>query len=210
MTPATTYLPPGWRESTLGEVCDVIADGTHYTPSYVENGIPFYSVENVTRDDFANVKYISIAEHQRLIRRCHPRRGDILMTRIGSLGETKLLDWSVDASIYVSLALLRPSRKVDGNYLYAFTKSRTFVKAVEDRSLLWAVPKKINMGDIAHVPVLVPDNPGEQRAIAEVLLTLEEQVAKLERMIAKKQAIKQGMMQQLLTGRTRLPVEAAS
>ncbi|MDB9845790.1 restriction endonuclease subunit S [Acidimicrobiales bacterium] len=202
---STIDLPDGWRQATLGELCDVIADGTHYTPAYVDRGIPFYSVENITRDDFVNVKYISPAEHRRLVKRCRPMRGDILMTRIGSLGKTKLLDWDVDASIYVSLALLRPSLQVDGQYLYAFTKSQDFVKSVEDRSLLWAAPKKINMGDIEHVDVLVPSSSAEQKAIADAVIASEGHVAALDRMIAKKEAIKQGMMQELLTGRTRLP-----
>jgi type I restriction enzyme S subunit len=196
---------PGWQERTLGEICSVITDGTHYTPTYVDHGVPFYSVESVTGDDFANVKYISAEEHRRLARRCRPKRGDILMTRIGSLAETKFLDWDVDASIYVSLALLRPGRGVDGRYLYAFTKSRRFVKAVEDRSLIWAAPKKINMRDIGLVPVSLPIDANEQRAIADVLFALEHQLRTLERFVAKKQAIKQGLMQQLLSGRTRLP-----
>lgn len=45
----------------------------------------------------------------------------------------------------------------------------------------------------------------EQRAIARILEATDDLIAALEQMIAKKQAIKQGMMQQLLTGRTRLP-----
>jgi type I restriction enzyme S subunit len=127
------------------------------------------------------------------------------MTRIGSLADTKLIDWDVDASIYVSLALLRPNKSIDGRYLFTFTKSKMFVKAVEDRALLWAVPKKINMGDIAHVPILLPVSRHEQSAIASVVLDAEKNIQTLERLIAKKQAIKQGMMQQLLSGRTRLP-----
>lgn len=203
---AATALPTGWSELTLGDVCSSITDGTHYTPNYVtRGGVPFYSVESITNDNFTNVKQISIAEHRRLVRRCRPERGDILMTRIGSLAETKYIDWNIDASIYVSLALLKPGPSIDGRYLYAYTKSSEFVRAVEDRALLWAAPKKINMGDISGVPISVPSNLSEQHAIADVLFTLEDNVKCLERLIAKKQAIKQGMMQQLLTGRTRLP-----
>jgi type I restriction enzyme, S subunit len=196
-----------WKESSLGELCDLITDGTHYTPAYVSRGVPFYSVENITNDDFVNVKYISPEEHRVLARRCRPQRGDILMTRIGSLGETKYLDCDVDASIYVSLALLRPGKRIDGRYLYAFTKSRRFVRAVEDHSLLWAAPKKINMGDIGRVPLLLPSNLDEQRAIADIIFALEGQMKMLGSRLIKARAIKQGVMQQLLTGRTRLPVQ---
>ena len=91
-----------WGVLELQELCTHIVDGTHYTPKYVPDGIPFYSVENVTADDFTNVKYISENEHNLLIRRCNPQRGDILLTRIGSLGDTKLIDWDVNATMCLS------------------------------------------------------------------------------------------------------------
>src|SRR5690606_29891416 len=143
-----------WEKKTLGEICNAIMDGTHFTPTYVNDGIPFYSVENVTADNFKNTKFITYQEHSRLIKRCKPEKGDILMTRIGSLGDTKLIDWDVNASIYVSLALLKVNKQaIDANYLYCYTKSRQFRKDVELRSLLNAIPQKINMGDISGVPI---------------------------------------------------------
>ncbi len=126
------------------------------------------------------------------------------MTRIGSLANTKLIDWDVEASIYVSLALLRPGRQVDPGYLYAYTLSRRFIQDVEDRSLLWAIPKKINMGDISHVPVLLPASRKEQQAIAEVVRDSERALASLRGLLAKKAAILQGAMQELLSGGVRL------
>lgn len=189
----------------LSELCSTIIDGTHFTPRYVESGVPFYSVENVTADDFENTKFISIVEHEHLTRRCRPERGDILLTRIGSLGDTKLIDWAVDASIYVSLALLKLRDHVSREYVYRYTKSQYFVRDVEKRSLLNAAPKKINMGEIGEVPVLVPPTIDEQNAIATALKDIDDLIASLDALIAKKRDIKQAVMQQLLTGKTRLP-----
>ena len=56
-------------------------------------------------------------------------------------------------------------------------------------------------GELVHVPVSV----AEQQSISAILKDVDALVSKLERLIAKKRAIKQGMMQELLTGRTRLP-----
>jgi type I restriction enzyme, S subunit len=69
----------GWVVKKLGEVCIYINDGTHHTPRYVNEGIPFYSVENVTSDNFKHVKFITKEEHEELIKRCKPERGDILL-----------------------------------------------------------------------------------------------------------------------------------
>lgn len=192
-----------WAASPLGSVCRSIVDGTHFTPMYVESGIPFYSVENVTADDFINTKFISPQEHRVLLRRCKPERGDILLTRIGAIGDTKLIDWDVDASIYVSLALLKCGDGIEPAFLHAYTKSKQFVRDLEERSLLNAAPRKINMGEIGKVLIPLP-NADEQRAIAEVLDAMDAEIVALEEKFVKAHQIKQGMMQDLLTGRVRL------
>ena len=96
----------GWVEKSLGDI-GVIKDGTHQTPKYFEQGIPFYSVENVTANDFVNTKFISPKEHNYLTKNWKIEKGNILMTRIGSIGVCKYVDWEVEASFYVSLALLK-------------------------------------------------------------------------------------------------------
>src|SRR6266404_2484745 len=146
-------IPEEWEVIPLAGLCRSICDGTHFTPQYVEQGIPFYSVENVTADDFTNTKFISEAEHAVLIKRCKPERGDILMTRItaGVIGDTRILDWDVNASIYVSLALLKPNSRIVPEYLYRYSKSSAFIQDVERRALINATPKKINMRDIGAI-----------------------------------------------------------
>jgi len=192
-----------WVLKRLGEVCRLIVDGTHFTPRYVESGIPFYSVENVTANEFTSTKFISAEEHFQLVKRCKPERGDILLTRIGSIGDTKLIDWNVEASIYVSLALLKIGDHIDAGYLYCYSKCRQFIKDMEDRSLMNASPKKINLRDIGDVPVPVPDR-SEQIAIAGILSDMDAELSALKAKLAKARQLKQGMMQELLTGRIRL------
>ncbi|AQT58758.1 restriction endonuclease subunit S [Cellvibrio sp. PSBB023] len=199
-------IPQDWDSIHLSNLCRSICDGTHFTPTYVSNGIPFYSVENITANDFVNTKFISEAEHALLIKRCKPERGDILMTRItaGIIGDTKLLDWDVNASIYVSLALLKPNNYVASEFLYRYTKSSAFIRDVERRALINATPKKINMSEIGTIPIPVPSNKAEQKIIAASLSDADELVIGLSKLIAKKRNIKQATMQQLLTGKTRL------
>jgi type I restriction enzyme S subunit len=62
----------------------------------------------------------------------------------------------------------------------------------------------LSRSDILQKKLPIPPL-SEQRAIAEVLSDVDELIAALDRLIAKKRAIKQGAMQQLLTGKTRLP-----
>jgi type I restriction enzyme S subunit len=198
-------FPNDWDVASLSTLCCSISDGTHFTPHYVTQGIPFFSVENVTANDFTNTKYISEADHAVLVKRCNPEKGDILMTRIGSLGDTKLLDWDVVASIYVSLALLKPNKVVSPEYLYRYTKSRTFILDVEKRSLLNAAPKKINMGSIGAIPIPFPKSITEQKEIAKALRDADDLINSIGQLIDKKRLVMQGAMQKLLTGKARLP-----
>jgi len=198
-------IPVDWEVRTLREVCRQIVDGTHFTPTYTREGVPFYSVENVTANDFKHVKFISIKDHELQNKRCNPERGDILMTRIGSLGDTRFIDWDVKASIYVSLALLKVGEGIDPCFLYAYSRSHDFRQSVENRSLMSAVPKKINMGAIGDVPVPVPPTDAEQAAVAEVLSDVDEAIAAVDAVIAKKRVLKTATMQALLSGTRRLP-----
>ena len=197
-------IPEDWEISSLRQICSYINDGTHHTPKYVDNGVPFYSVENVTANDFHNTKFITNEEHERLIKRCKPEKGDILLTRIGTLAKTKLVDWDVDASIYVSLALLKLNDKMDSGYVYSYTKSNRFHTDVKKRSLVNATPQKINMADIGDVPIIYPLSTKEQVEIDSVLSDMDKEIDTLGQRLNKTQQLKQGMMQELLTGRTRL------
>jgi len=195
-------IPEDWRMVRLGDIA-TIKDGTHQTPKYVSFGVPFYSVEQVTSRNFSDTKYISPEEHKFLTRSCKIERGDLLMTRIGSIGDCKLIDWEVDASFYVSLALLK-IHGASANYVEQYSKSLSFKSEVELHSLPSAIPKKINLGPISDIRLPIP-SPEEQYAIATALSDMDALLDGLDRLITKKRAIKQATMQQLLTGQTRLP-----
>ncbi|OMU10234.1 hypothetical protein AQ770_13430 [Burkholderia pseudomallei] len=130
-------------------------------------------------------------------------RGDILMTRIGSIGDCKLIDWDVDASFYVSLALLK-IHGASSAYFEQYSKTHSFKREVELHSLASAIPRKINLGPISDVKIVLPP-PAEQSAIASALSDVDALLSSLDALIAKKRDIKQAAMQQLLTGKTRLP-----
>lgn len=196
-------IPEDWSVRSLGEIA-TIKDGTHQTPKYQASGVPFYSVEHVTSGDFENTKFISEQEHQFLTRSFRIEKGDILMTRIGSIGECKLIDWDVRASFYVSLALLK-IKDASAEYVAQYSNSSTFKREIELHSLQHATPKKINLGPISDVKIALPRTETEQSAIAQALSDVDALLATLDQVIAKKRDLRQATMQELLTGKTRLP-----
>lgn len=193
-----------WKSMLLGDIAEV-KDGTHQTPQYVKSGgKPFYSVENVTADDFKNVKHISLEEHKALTSNYRIEKGDVLMTRIGSIGCCKYVDWDVDASFYVSLALLKINEKYDSKFISYLPNIKSFKEEVMLNSLVFAIPQKINLGNISLIKVYIPTSKAEQTAIANILSDCDSEIAALEEKRDKYKEIKQGMMQQLLTGKIRL------
>jgi type I restriction enzyme S subunit len=126
------------------------------------------------------------------------------MTRIGSIGDCKLIDWDADASFYVSLALLKIRKGYSPAFISHYSESAFFQKEVELNSLQSAIPKKINLGPISEVRIRIPADLDEQTAIASILTDMDAEIAALEEKVAKSHQIKQGMMQELLTGKVRL------
>ncbi|MFM9379117.1 restriction endonuclease subunit S [Gordonia sp. VNK21] len=98
---------------------------------------------------------------------------------------------------------LTPRPGVDSSFILHSLLSRDFTNFVVSVSARSGIPK-VNREELAEYRLRVPSE-AEQRAIGQELDAVDDLIATLERLIAKKQAIKQGMMQQLLTGRTRLP-----
>lgn len=192
-----------WESSNLGELC-IIKDGTHQTPKYVENGIPFYSVENVTNNNFKTAKNITLKDHNLLTKNYRIEKGDVLMTRIGSIGICKYIDWEVNASFYVSLALLKFKDKSLARFFSFYSRTDGFIKEIESKSLQFATPKKINLSNISLVKIEYPISKEEQEMIISTLSSMDREIESLEGKKAKYEQIKQGMMQQLLTGKIRL------
>ena len=69
----------------LEEVCTLITDGTHQTPTYTDTGYIFLSSKNVTsgKIDWENVKYVSKELHEELSKRVIPKKNDILLAKNG-------------------------------------------------------------------------------------------------------------------------------
>lgn len=132
--------------------------------------------------------------------------GELVFARTGaSVGKSYLYDSRDGELVYAGFLInIAPDPKLlNPKYLSLFVQSKEYWDWVARTSVRSGQPG-INGREYTQLPVPAPDI-AIQDAIAEVATDVDELIATLERMIAKKQAIKQGIMQQLLTGKTRLP-----
>ena len=186
---------PEWEVKYLKNV-SAIYDGTHMTPDYQASGVPFYSVEHVTSDNFNDTKFISAEVFEKECKRVKIEKNDILMTRIGDIGTSKLIDWDVKASFYVSLALIKPFTTTVGSYLNQYIRSSYFQRELHQRTIHVAFPKKINLGEIGECVVKLP-NFDEQIKIAQLLTELDDKINAVDAQIQSAQQWKQGLLQQM-------------
>lgn len=160
-----------WEETSLDKISPSIFDGTHQTPKYTDDGVPFFSVENIVSGN--KNKFISREDYLYETRNNKPEFGDVLITRIGSIGIPKVVDWDYEFSIYVTLATIKKSNKFDSHYLGSYIQSNRFQKEILRRSLLKAAPQKINMNELRECEVLLPPKYQEQKKIAACLSSLD-------------------------------------
>jgi type I restriction enzyme S subunit len=191
-----------WQESKLADICKVY-DGTHQTPKYTLKGIRFVSVEDIS-NLYQSDKFIS-KEAYDLNFKVRPEMGDILMTRIGDIGTPCVVDKSEPLAFYVSLALLK-NISINNRFLYYYIMASAFQQELDDRTLHHATPKKINKGEIGKCNVKYPKDPNEQEAIASILIAMDKEIKSLEAEREKMIQIREGAMDDLLTGRVRLTV----
>lgn len=183
-----------WEEKLLQDISPAIFDGTHQTPKYTDEGIPFYSVENIVSGN--KNKFISKEDHKAATRINKPEKGDILITRIGSIGFSAVVTWDFEFSIYVTLAVVKKSKEFNSQYLHGYFQSPRYQTEIQKKSLLNAVPCKINMDELRKTEVLLPE-PEEQQKIADCLTSVDELITAQTQKLDTLKAHKKGLMQQL-------------
>ena len=184
-----------WKKTILGKISSAIFDGTHQTPKYTEEGIPFFSVENIVSGK--KNKFISREDYLEATSKNKPEKGDILITRIGNIGFSTVVDWDYEFSIYVTLAVIKQSDIFISHYLNGYFQSDYYQKEIRRKSLLNAAPMKINMNELQKTKVLLPPTKSEQQKIAFCLSSLDElilaQTEKIEQLKQHKKGLMQGL-----------------
>ena len=166
-----------WEQRKLGEVVDVY-DGIHQTPKYTNQGIMFLSVENI--NTLKSKKYISEEAFYRNYK-VYPQKGDILMTRIGDVGTPNVVETNEKLAFYVSLALLKPIA-IESYFLNNLIQSSSFQNSLKKRTLLTAIPQKINKDQIGKIDVVLSLSSNEQKKIGQYFSHLDNLITLHQRL----------------------------
>jgi type I restriction enzyme S subunit len=201
-------LPADWVPTRLDSVSTLITKGSTPTTfgfAWVSAGMLFLRSECVSDRglDLSQSMFISDAAHQ-AFRKSEVAAGDLLMTITGNVGRVVLLGERFGtANINQHIAKIRIIREdVSKNFIFHFLSQRMVRERYELITTGQAYPQ-ISLTQVRETEIPLPSLP-EQTAIAAILSDMDAEIAALEAKLAKARQIKQGMMQELLTGKTRL------
>jgi type I restriction enzyme S subunit len=172
----------------LAEVCRDVTDGTHDTPRYVDEGIPFLTGKDISPLglNFDDARFISEEDHRRFSQHCPVEIGDVLLTLIGTIDKVAIVDTDRPFSIK-NVGLLKPDKgRLDSRYLFNYLQSSPF----QEQAVSYAkrtAQAFVGLKKLRIVKIPVPPLPEQCRIVAE-LDALQAEVDALKRLQAETSA----------------------
>ena len=164
-----------WEQRKLKEVLSFLKDGTHGTHADTVDGPLLLSAKNIKdgtiRWDESD-RRISQDEYEKIHSKFSLKKGDVLLTIVGSIGETAILKDPEGITFQRSVAFLRPNEYISSDFLYAKIQTPAFQKDLESRKSTSAQPG-IYLGDLAEIPVEYAPSLEEQIKIGEYFWQLD-------------------------------------
>lgn len=194
----------GWQEKSIKELADIISGGTPRTTvsEYWDGDIIWVTPTDITRQ---KSKYLSTSE-RKITKLGLDQSGAVLLPR----GTILLCSRATIGELAIAAQHTATNQGFKNLVCFADTDNEFLYYAIQPlkpkmieraHGSTFLEISKTALGDIEiQTPPLL-----EQRAIAATLSNTDEYITSLEKLIAKKRAIKQGAMQELLTGKRRLP-----
>ena len=188
-----------WEQRKLGDSLLLLKDGTHGTHADANEGPLLLSAKNIKDgtikwDD--TDRRISLEEYEKIHSKFNLKSGDVLLTIVGSIGETAILQDSESLTFQRSVAFLRPQNDITSEFLYSEIQSEHFQKELESRKSTSAQPG-IYLGDLAEIPLYFPSVIDEQKKIGQYFSTLDHLITLHQRKCDKLKLIKKFMLQNM-------------
>ena len=188
-----------WEQRKLGDSLLLLKDGTHGTHADANEGPLLLSAKNIKDgtikwDD--TDRRISLEEYEKIHSKFNLKSRDVLLTIVGSIGETAILQDSESLTFQRSVAFLRPQNDITSEFLYSEIQSEHFQKELESRKSTSAQPG-IYLGDLAEIPLYFPFVIDEQKKIGSYFANLDHLITLHQRKCDKLKLIKKFMLQNM-------------
>lgn len=121
-------LPNGWKILTLEDVCLTIKDGSHGSPKRLDAGIPLLTAKNIndSQISFEDCQYISEEDYLKESKRAPISKGDVLLTIVGTIGRSAVVEKQSTFALLRSVAILKPDRNLVSSSYMQFCLSSSY------------------------------------------------------------------------------------
>jgi type I restriction enzyme S subunit len=197
-------LPDGWIWSSLAQLSAHITDGTHKTPTYVPSGVPFLSAKDIAgfKLSFDECRYIPKAEHAELSGRCAVRRGNVLITKSGTIGRVAVVDTDQVFSLFESVANVPVTPPIDPKFV-AFAAYVCIAGVFGATNQKGVAVRHLHLEDLRRVPIPLPPLAEQTRIVAEVerrLSVVEELESVVAANLQRATRLRQSILQKAFSG----------
>lgn len=200
-------IPMDWRITSIADAAERVTVGFVGSMSHLfrESGLPLLRGQNVMAGklDLCDLRFISIETHRQWSKSAL-RAGDVVLVRVGYPGTACEIPVGLGEANAASLVVVRPDSKDLSARFLTYVVNSEFGRRQIHGYLVGGAQQVLNIGTASKFQLPLPSRK-EQQAIAEALSDVDALIESLQQLIAKKRALKQGVMQALLTGRQRLP-----
>lgn len=187
-----------YKQVIIEDLVTKITDGTHHTPKYTDSGVPFLRVTDITKSNDSK-KFISRDEHEQLIKRCNPEKGDVLYTKNGTIGIAKLVDWDYEFSIFVSLCLLKPRHDLIHNkFLESFLNTPFALKQAMRHSKTGTITN-LHLTEIKKIKIPLPSMEIQLEFVNKVQ-AIDAQKALAQKSLEKSEELFNSLLQKAFKG----------
>jgi type I restriction enzyme S subunit len=196
-------IPESWEVVKVSEISDVI-DSLHKTPFFSDRGYPMVRVGDINKPSLNLDKCLMVSKDVYLdFNKNHkPKRGDILMTRVGSFGKTILVETDSGFCIGQNTVVITG---IETPKFLNFTFNSFLIQKQLKLLTNGSSQPSLSLKNIRNLSVLSPPIQ-EQIKISNVLNSIDDKLQVLSEKKVTYQELKQGLMQQLLTGKVRVKV----
>lgn len=196
-------IPEHWDVVSVADVSKRITDGAHLTPDRSDEGHLLLSARNIKDSyiDLSDVDYVPKDEYQRLIQKCHPEPGDVLISCSGTVGRVCLVPDDLKFALVRSTALIKLNDSLIPEFTEQLLQSSFVQKQITGYQTQSAQPN-LFQGQIASIEIPLPP-VSEQHDIARMLSKFDEHRKIENDYRSELRQFKRGLMQDLLSGEVR-------
>ena len=202
-------IPKGWEIKKLKDIVSQLKPGTNYQPKRVTEGIPFVNVRNIKKGflDLSDVKFITNDEFLRVHKVWKPEVHDVLITRIGTLGNVAVIrKKDLPIAVHYNSINLKQKKPFSFQFLYFLLKSKSFQEKYHLKKKQ-SVQEYVTIDEVENLYLVLPMDENEISSLLNIFNSLFNKIEINQNKIESLQKTRDLLLPKLMTGKIRVPLE---